>query len=63
MYKFTFPDEWNDGRVLLNFEAVDYAAEVWVNEQAVGRHKGGYTPFSFDITNAIKEGVNIQSYH
>ncbi len=45
-------------RVLLNFEAVDYQATVWVNGKQVGEHTGGNTPFSFDITDALKPGAN-----
>jgi len=41
-------------RVLLHFEAVDWAAGVWVNGQKVGEHRGGYDLFSFDITDALK---------
>ncbi len=40
-------------RVLLHFGAVNWRATVWVNGVEVGRHKGGYTPFSFDITEAL----------
>ena len=45
-------------RTLLNFEAVDYHSTIWVNGQPVGEHIGGNTPFSFDITAALKKGVN-----
>jgi len=45
-------------RTLLNFEAVDYQATVWVNGKQVGEHVGGNTPFSFDITDALKKGAN-----
>jgi beta-galactosidase len=45
-------------RVLLNFEAVDYHATVWVNHIQVGEHIGGYTAFSFDITDALTKGQN-----
>ena len=41
-------------RLLLHFGAVDWRAEVWVNGQAIGRHEGGYDPFTFDITAALK---------
>src|SRR5918993_4517731 len=37
-------------RLVLHFGAVDYQATVWVNATWVGEHLGGYTPFSFDIT-------------
>ncbi len=52
------PAEWAGKRVLLHFGAVDYIATVWVNGKYVGRHKGGYTPFSFDITDHLKESNN-----
>jgi beta-galactosidase/beta-glucuronidase len=43
---------------MLNFGAVDWQAEVFVNDVPVGSHSGGYTPFSMDITDAIKRGGN-----
>jgi beta-galactosidase/beta-glucuronidase len=43
------PESWADRRILLNFQAVDYEATVWVNGQEVGRHRGGYSPFSCDL--------------
>ena len=51
---FTLPAEW-DERVLLRFGAVDWDAAVWVNGAQVGRHRGGYDPFSFDITDALTD--------
>ena len=47
-----------DKRTLLNFEAVDYECEVFVNEKSVGKHRGGNTPFSLDVTSAIQPGAN-----
>lgn len=55
---FSVPAKWNGQRVLLHFGAVDWKADVWVNGVAVGGHSGGYTPFEFDITNALKKGEN-----
>ncbi len=50
----------NGDRVLLNFEAVDYECEVWLNGKSVGKNRGGNLPFSFDITNAIAaDGDNL----
>ena len=46
------------GRVLLHFGAVDYDARVWINGTEVGRHKGGYTSFTFDITAYVQAGAN-----
>ena len=48
--EFTVPATWKGKNVVLNFGAVDWKADVFVNDIMVGSHKGGYTPFSFDIT-------------
>ncbi len=56
---FTVPEEWSEMRVMLRFEAVDYLTQAWVNGQHVGTHRGGYTPFGFDITSALKRGENV----
>ncbi len=50
---FTVPAAWKGNDVMLNFGAVDWACEVWVNDIKVGGHKGGYTPFSLNITPAL----------
>ncbi len=42
-------------RILLHFGAVDWDTTVWVNGKEVGNHRGGYDPFTFDITDALKE--------
>ena len=47
---FTVPANWKGKNVLLNFGAVDWKADVWVNDVKIGSHTGGYTPFSFDVT-------------
>lgn len=44
--------------VLLKFGAVDYQADVWINDIYMGKHEGGHTPFGFDITHAVKLGEN-----
>jgi beta-galactosidase/beta-glucuronidase len=51
---FTLPAKWTGRRILLRFGAVDWEATVWVNGQEMGTHRGGYAPFSFDITSALK---------
>ncbi|MDR1342778.1 MAG: beta-galactosidase [Prevotellaceae bacterium] len=57
-YKRTFavPSAWKGKSVLLHFGAVDWKAEVFVNNIKIGTHKGGYTPFSFDITPYLTQG-------
>lgn len=55
---FTVSPKWNGKRVLLHFGAVDWKADVWVNGICVGTHTGGFTPFEFDITAALKKGGN-----
>lgn len=47
---FTVPSGWKNKNVILNFGAVDWEADLWVNDIKVGTHKGGYTSFSFNIT-------------
>ena len=55
---FTIPSAWKNKRVLLHFGAVDWKADVWVNDIKVGSHTGGYAPFSFDITPALEGKSN-----
>ena len=55
---FTLAKDFNRGRVLLHFGAVDQIAEVYVNQKYVGSHTGGYESFFFDITDTL-EGENI----
>lgn len=55
---FTIPSNWNGKNILLHFGAVDWKAEVFVNDIKVGTHTGGYTPFSFDITPYLTSGGN-----
>ncbi len=50
---FEVPRSWDSRRVLLNFGAVDFETTVWVNGKEVGRHRGGYDGFSFDVTDAL----------
>ncbi|RPD50691.1 glycoside hydrolase family 2 protein [Paracnuella aquatica] len=52
----TLPRNFNGQKVLLHFGAVDWQADVYVNGKPAGTHKGGYDPFSFDITPHLKRG-------
>jgi beta-galactosidase/beta-glucuronidase len=54
---FTVPSAWKGKSVLLHFGAVDWKAEVFLNDVKIGMHKGGYTPFSFDITPWLSQGA------
>ncbi len=53
---FEIPANWNGKNILLHFGAVDWKADIWINEVKVGSHTGGYTPFSFDITPFLVDG-------
>ena len=58
-YRRTFANPSVAGqRVLLHFGAVDDECVVWVNGKQVGEHRGGYLPFTFDITDALIDGEN-----
>ena len=52
-HRFFAPPAGEGGRVLLHFGAVDHACAVQVNGHLVGGHRGGYWPFSFDITDQL----------
>ena len=54
--EITIPKDWDGQRIILHFGAVDWKAEVYVDDRLVGEHTGGYTPFSFDITDALGKG-------
>ncbi len=56
--EFTIEEQHKGKRVFIEFEAVSLEARVWVNGRDVGRHQGGYTAFSFDITDQIKFGTS-----
>jgi len=57
---FTVPASWRAGgqRVLLHFGAVNWDSTVSVNGQLMGDHKGGYTAFDYDVTSALRPGLN-----
>ena len=55
---FVLPSDFNKGRVYINFGAVDQIATVYINGKCVGTHKGGYTPFRFELSEYINESEN-----
>ncbi|HEX7617903.1 MAG TPA: beta galactosidase jelly roll domain-containing protein, partial [Verrucomicrobiae bacterium] len=56
---FSVPAAWSGKRVNLEFDGVFQVAEIFVNGQRIGEHKGGYTGFTFDFTDAVKPGDNV----
>ena len=50
------PAKWAGNRVLLHFQAADYDTTVWVNGTEVGRHRGGFTPFTCDLSGVAGPG-------
>jgi len=59
--EFAVPAAWAGKRVVLNFGAVDWLAEGFVNGSPVGSHKGGFAPFSFDITPLLKTDAGAKN--
>jgi hypothetical protein len=56
---FDVPVDWKNKRIFVEFEGAFRDAQIYVNGQQVGSHKGGYTGFSIDITKQIKTGSNV----
>ena len=55
---FTLPESAIGKRIFINFGAVDYQCEVWINGISIGTHEGGYVGFSLEATSAIIPGEN-----
>lgn len=54
------PEDWAGKRVIVKFGAVDWETKVWVNDNFVGQHEGGYSTFEFDITDFMKfDGADV----
>ena len=60
---FALPDSWQSGRRLLHFGAVDQECAVVLNGVEVGTHRGGYLPFTLDVTDALRPGENTLEVH
>ena len=52
------PKNWSDKNILLHFGGVDWKCDIYINDEKVGEHSGGYSPFYFDITDKIIKGIN-----
>lgn len=57
--EFEVTERKGNERVILHFGAVDYEAEVFLNDHMVGSHAGGHTPFELDITPFLREGKQV----
>jgi beta-galactosidase/beta-glucuronidase len=55
---FSLPADWEGQCILLHFGAVDFECQLWVNQRLIGSHRGGFLPFSFDISEALHRGEN-----
>ena len=51
--KFSVNSKWIGKKILLHFDAVDWETTVWLNGKMIGSHRGGYHPFTFDITKHL----------
>ncbi len=56
--RITLTGEQLTGKVLIHFGAVDYECKLWVNKKLCGEHRGGYSSFTFDITDYLIAGEN-----
>lgn len=57
--EFEVEDSFISDKTILHFTAVDYACNVILNGQGIGSHTGGFYPFDFDITAAVRPGTNV----
>ncbi len=58
-YSKEFDLDSSSNRIFIEFNAVDYIADVWLNGEYIGTHEGGYVPFKFEITNYLREDQNL----
>lgn len=54
--KISIPSDWNNKKIFLNFGAVDYMAEIYIDGNMIQRHYGGSSSFSVDVTRFVKAG-------
>ena len=53
--QFEIPANWKSSQIILNFEASDWETTVWIDGKEAGIHRGGYDPFSFNITSLLSD--------
>ncbi len=57
--KVEIPQDWQGGNIRLRFLAVYLISDIWLNDKYLGNHKGGYTEFSFDVSDALEPSGNV----
>ena len=55
-HTFAIPEDWRDGRVVLQFGAVNYRAKVWLNNELLGENRDGFLPFEFELQDTVRWG-------
>ncbi|KAF4452071.1 putative b-glucuronidase [Fusarium austroafricanum] len=58
--RFIIPLNWAKQRCFLRFDAATHKGRVFINDQFVAEHIGGYTPFEIDLTNIVEPGKQIR---
>ena len=56
--QFEFKKPVNGERTFVKFAGVSLTADVYMNGKKLGRHVGGFTPFEFEVTGIVKDGLN-----
>lgn len=57
---FEVPETFGGERLFLRFGAVDYLADIWLNDTYLGSHEGMFNPFEFDVTDRVdRVGTNV----
>ena len=56
--EINIPKDWRSKRTFITIGASDWETSVWIDGKFVGKHQGGYVPFSFDLTPHLKYGQN-----
>ncbi|MBZ0276074.1 MAG: beta-glucuronidase [Anaerolineae bacterium] len=57
--RFRLPWGWQDKRIMLRFDSVNYLADVWLNGEWLGQHEGGHLPFEFQVNSHLKTENNL----
>ncbi|KAG7416910.1 Beta-glucuronidase [Fusarium oxysporum f. sp. rapae] len=58
--RFTIPLSWSQQRYFLRFDAATHRGRVYIDDQFVAEHIGGYTPFEVDISDIVQPGKQVR---